>query len=120
MLLERRCRVCAWNVPGCPGCWRPAGAMRGYNKHGSDKAYHRAGAKDDSHGAKGSFAPSAVTHTHLLDREAVAIYRRSQCFVNVCVWPPHAPVSIGVLSALRPSLRPVLAPVSAAPVAERS
>jgi len=85
MLLERRCRVCAWTVPGCPGCWTPATAMRGYSKHGADKAFNRTGGKEESHGAKGSFAPSAVSHTHLIDREAVEIYRRSQCFVNVYV-----------------------------------
>jgi hypothetical protein len=85
MLLERRCRVCAWSVAGCPGCWRPAGNMRGYSKHSADKSYHREGGKNEAHGAKGSFAPSAISHTHLVDREAVEIHRRSQCYVNVFV-----------------------------------
>ena len=63
MLLEKRCRVCAWSVDGCPGCWRPGSKRRGYNKRGGDTAFARGGGVNDTHGGHGTFAASAVTHT---------------------------------------------------------
>ena len=84
-LLEKRCRVCAWSVDGCPGCWKPASRMRAYNKHGGDKAFKRVGGKADNHGAAGSFAASAVTHTKQTDRSTVFIHRRTLCYVNIYV-----------------------------------
>ncbi len=85
MLLEKRCRVCAWSIDGCPGCWKPASKMRGYNRHGASKSFKRAGGRSGTHGAKGTFAPAAITHTHQTDRENVEIHRRTLCFLTIFV-----------------------------------
>jgi hypothetical protein len=79
-LLEKRCRVCAWSVDGCPGCWRPAQRAIGYKKLGTVK-----GAKPDGVGIKGSFGKGAVTHTPFTSATAIASARRSLCFVNVYI-----------------------------------
>ena len=79
-MLEKRCRVCAWSVDGCPGCWRPASRAIGYKKLGGVK-----GARPDGVGAKGSFAKGAVTHTRLTSALAIAEARRSLCYVNVYI-----------------------------------
>lgn len=79
-LLEKRCRVCAWTVDGCPACWKPAKRAIGYKKLGSTK-----GTLPDGIGVKGSFAKGAVTHTHLTSSTAISFARRGACLVNVYI-----------------------------------